>query len=94
MLLMVVPVVFPAVLALGYDPIWFGIAVTILCVTGNVTPPVGVSLFVLQALLPDKPVVQIYKGLIPFILITLVSLAIITAFPQLTLFLPNLMLGD
>ena len=93
MLLMVVPVVFPTIAVLGYDPIWFGIVVTLLCVVGNVTPPVGVSLFVLQALNPDKPVMEIYKGLFPFIMVTLVGLGIITAFPELTLFLPSLMLG-
>jgi tripartite ATP-independent transporter DctM subunit len=93
LLLMVVPVVFPAIVALGYDPIWFGIAATLVCLTGNFTPPVGVTLFVLQTLRPDKPITEIYKGLAPFAAAVLVGLVIITAFPQLVLFLPRLWLG-
>ncbi|MFC1961668.1 TRAP transporter large permease [Chloroflexota bacterium] len=94
LMLMVVPVVFPTIIALGYDPIWFGLAVTLLQATGNFTPPVGVTLFALQALRPERPVTEIYRGLIPFTIAVLVLLAIITAFPQLVMILPNAMLGE
>ena len=92
MLLMIVPVVYPTVVSLGYDPIWFGLVVTFLCVIGNITPPVGVVLFVLQSFKPERAL-DIYKGLTPFILLTIALVLILTAFPQLGLFLPNLILG-
>ena len=93
MMLMVVPVVYPAMIALGYDPIWFGIVVLLMCHVGNFTPPVGVLIFVIQAIAPDHPVTEIYKGLIPFTIIQLILIVIITAFPQLCLFLPSVMMG-
>lgn len=93
MMLMVLPVIYPTVIALGYDPIWFGVALTILCSIGNITPPVGVSVFVLQSLCPERPAAEIYKGMIPFSLVSLVILVIITVFPQLCLFLPSMMMG-
>ena len=92
LLLMIVPVVFPTVTTLGYDPTWFGLIVTFLCVIGNITPPVGVVLFVLQSLRPGRTW-DIYMGLTPFILMTILMLIIITVFPQIALWLPNLMLG-
>ena len=94
MMLMTVPLVFPAVMALGYDPIWFGIAVVLLTNTGNLSPPVGMVLFVMQSLNPDLPISEIYRGVIPFALIVLVMLAILTAFPQIALWLPNTMFGQ
>ena len=93
MMLMIVPVVFPAIIGLGYDPLWFGIAVVLLCFVGNFTPPVGITLFVLQSILPERSLSEIYKGLIPFAIIVLVMLAVLTAFPQLALVLPSIMLG-
>ncbi len=93
MMLMIVPVVFPTILALGYDPIWFGVAVVLLCLTGNLTPPVGVTLFVLQALSPEHSITEIYKGVLPFVITVLLMLVIITAFPQLALWFPSIILG-
>lgn len=93
MMLMIVPVVFPTMIALGYDPIWFGVAVVLLCLTGNLTPPVGVTLFVLQTLSPEKPITDIYKGVLPFVVTVLLMLVIVTAFPQLALWFPGLILS-
>ena len=56
--------------------------------------PVGVTLFVLQALRPERPVIDIYKGVAPFALVVLIALAIVTAFPQLALWLPGTMIGQ
>jgi len=94
MMLMVVPLVFPAVMNLGYDPYWFGVLVTLIATAGNITPPVGVTLFALQAVRPDIPVTRIYRGVIPFLTVILVGLAIVTAFPQLSLWLPSTMIGQ
>lgn len=92
--LLVVPIVFPAVVHLGFNPVWFGILVVLICNTGNLTPPVGITLFVLQILLPKRPVVDIYRGMIPFIAVVLVTLAIQVIFPQISLWLPNTMIGE
>ena len=91
MMLMVVPIVFPTMVNLGYDPLLFGVMVVLLGNSGNLTPPVGVTLFVLQSLKPDRTVTQIYQAVFPFLIIILVGLALITAFPQIVLFLPNTM---
>ena len=93
MMLIIVPIVFPTLMALGYNPIWFGIAVVLLCSTGNLSPPVGVTLFTLQSLSPGKSITEIYKGIVPFVLAMMLLLAIITAFPQITLYLPGIMIG-
>lgn len=93
LVLIMVPMVFPAVMALGYDPIWFGIVVVLLSNTGQLSPPVGVVLFVLQSLEPDRPLGELYRGVMPFVLIIIVMLVIITAFPQIALWLPGTMYG-
>ena len=93
LLLMTVPVVYPTVVALGYDPVWFGVMVVMLCIVGNLSPPVGVTLFVLQLLRPGRPVTEIYWGLLPFGIIILIALTLFTAFPELSLFLPRIMMG-
>lgn len=93
MMLMVLPVVFPTIIGLGYDPIWFGIIVVILCNIGNFTPPVGVTLFVLQSLCPDRPLTDIYRGVMPFALVTAFLLVLLVIFPEMALYLPRLMLG-
>ena len=93
MMLMTVPLVFPTVLALGYDPLWFGIAVVLLTNTGNLTPPVGMILFVLQSLNRGRPISEVYKGVLPFAVLCVVMLGIVTAFPQVALWLPTQMLG-
>ena len=92
-LLMVVPVVFPTVMALGYDPIWFGVVVTLLCLASLLTPPVGIVLFALQALRPEKPVTEIYKGVLPFVVTVMVMLVIIVAYPNLALWFPSVIFG-
>lgn len=94
MMLMVVPLVYPAILSFGYNPYWFGVLVTLIATAGNITPPVGVTLFTLQAVKPDIPITKIYRGVMPFLLVILVTLALITAFPQIVLWLPNTMLGE
>jgi len=94
MMLMVVPLVFPAVMSLGYNPYWFGVLVTLIATAGNITPPVGVTLFALQAVRPDIPVTRIYRGVIPFLTVILVGLAIVTAIPELSLWLPSTMIGQ
>jgi TRAP-type C4-dicarboxylate transport system permease large subunit len=90
MLLLTVPIVVPALVELGFDPVWFG-AVLVMAVTlGLISPPVGMNVFVINSIARDVPLVQIYKGTLPFIAVDLLRLVIMCAFPVLVLWLPGL----
>jgi TRAP-type C4-dicarboxylate transport system permease large subunit len=86
-ILIFVPLFAPIVVAQGFDLVWFGIIVIVVTEIALVTPPVGMNVFVLKAVLPDVPVVRIFKGLVPFIAVDVVRLAILVAFPAITLWL-------
>jgi len=88
--ILTLPVIYPLVLTLGYDPIWFGVVVIILIEIGVITPPVGMNVFVLSAVSGVPPKI-IFKGVWPFVVATLVCILLITVFPQIVLFLPNTM---
>lgn len=86
-----VPIFTPLVIALGYDPVWWGI-ITVVCVEmGMITPPFGLNLFVIKAVAPDVPLGTVYRGVMPFVGADLVKLAILIAFPILILWLPQSM---
>jgi tripartite ATP-independent transporter DctM subunit len=87
------PLVFPIIMALGFDPIWFGVVIVLQNEMGLLTPPVGSSLYVLHGLRPNEPFSEIARGAIPFVLVILVMLIILVLFPQLALWLPGLMYG-
>jgi TRAP-type C4-dicarboxylate transport system permease large subunit len=91
MILLTVPVFFPLVTHLGFDPIWFGVLIVVVVEIGLISPPVGMNLFVLNALLPDVPTKTIFRGVLPFMIADLVRLAILIAFPVISLYLPSLM---
>ena len=86
-ILIFVPLFAPIVVAQGFDLVWFGIIVIVVTEIALITPPVGMNVFVLKAVLPDVPVVRIFKGLIPFVAIDVVRLALLVAFPAITLWL-------
>ena len=90
MLLITLPFTFPVIIGLGYDPVWFGIAVVMLIEIGMLTPPLGMNLFVILAISGGRlNLSELAIACIPFWLILMAGLAIITAFPQIVLFLPN-----
>ena len=93
MILMIVPVVGPALEALGYDLIWFSIPMVLLCHIAGISPPCGITLYALQSLRPNRPITEIYRGLLPFGVIIFILLGLMTAFPRVVLFLPELMMG-
>lgn len=93
MLLLTLPVVFPAVMALGYDPIWFGIILVKMVEICLITPPIGLNCFVVSGVRPDIPLQDIFRGVTPFFVADVITIAFLIAFPGLVLFLPNLMLG-
>ncbi len=92
MLVLTLPIVFPIILALGYDPIWFGIIVVIVLEMGLIDPPVGINVFVVKGVAPDVPMGQIFVGIIPFWLAMIVCVAILIALPDIALFLPDTMI--
>lgn len=91
MILLTVPIFFPIVLALGYDPVWFGILVVMVVEIGLITPPIGVNLFVIRSVMPDIPMMTVVRGVIPFIAADILRILLIAAVPALSLWLPNLL---
>jgi C4-dicarboxylate transporter DctM subunit len=91
MILLTVPVFFPVIVALGIDPIWFGILIVVVVEIGLISPPVGMNLFVLNTLLPQVQTRSIFYGVLPFMAADCIRLAILVAFPTITLLLPSFM---
>jgi C4-dicarboxylate transporter, DctM subunit len=91
MILLTVPIFFPLIVHLGFDPIWFGILIVVVVEIGLISPPVGMNLFVLNALLPQVPTLTLFRGVLPFMVADVVRLAILIAFPAISLWLPSLM---
>ncbi len=94
MLLLTLPVVFPVMMALGFDPIWFGIIVVKMVEVGLLTPPVGLNCYVVHGVRPDIPLPKIFGGVWPFVVADFACIALFVAFPGIVTFLPNLMLSN
>ena len=88
MILLTIPIFFPIVSALGFDPIWFGIFVVMAAELSLITPPVGLNLFVIKSVIGDIRIGEMYRGILPFVLADLVRILLIVAFPAIALFLP------
>jgi C4-dicarboxylate transporter DctM subunit len=88
-ILVTVPIIYPVMLQLGFDPIWFGVIIVMVTTLGMVMPPVGINVFVINSIARDVSLGAIYKGVMPFILIDLVRLALLVIFPAIALFLPG-----
>jgi len=91
MILLTLPVFFPIIVHLGIDPVWFGILIICVVEIGLISPPVGMNLFVLSALIPGVPTRTVFRGVMPFVAIDCVRLAILIAFPIISTWLPSLM---
>ena len=85
-----IPFVFPLILSYGYDPIWWGVLTVMVIEIGMISPPIGMNVFVMKAMLPKTKLSTIYAGVAPFIVADLVRLGLLIAFPALSLFLVNL----
>ncbi|WP_210730538.1 TRAP transporter large permease [Roseicyclus persicicus] len=86
-ILIFVPLFAPVVVAQGFDLVWFGIIVIVVTEIALITPPVGMNVFVLKAVLPEVPVARIFRGLVPFVGVDLVRLGLLVVFPAITLWL-------
>ncbi len=91
MVILTVPIMFPVILHLGFDPIWFGVIIVMTVELGLIHPPVGMIVFVIKSVLHDVDFLTIFKGVLPFILTDLLRLTILIAFPIIALFLPSRM---
>jgi tripartite ATP-independent transporter DctM subunit len=91
MVLLTIPLFFPIVTALGFDPVWFGVLIVMVIQIGLISPPVGMNLFVLNTLLPRVGLGSIFRGVAPFVLVQIITLGILLSFPILSLWLPSFM---
>jgi C4-dicarboxylate transporter DctM subunit len=91
MILIVVPAMLPTVLALNFDPIWFGVIAVIMMEMGMITPPIGMNVFVVAGMAKEVPLTEIYRGVWPFVLAMATLVGFIIAFPEIALFLPRAM---
>ena len=91
MVLLTIPVFFPVITGLGFDPVWFGVLIVTIVEIGMISPPVGMNLFVMNSLLPQVKLKTIFKGVWPFVMADIVRLGILIAFPAIALWLPGLM---
>jgi C4-dicarboxylate transporter, DctM subunit len=91
MVLLTIPLFFPIVVALGFDPVWFGVLIVMVIQIGLISPPVGMNLFVINTLLPKVGLGNIFRGVWPQVLVLIITLAILLAFPGISLWLPSMM---
>lgn len=91
MILLTIGTVFPVFMALGFDPVWFGVLLVTLCEIGTITPPVGMNLFVVSSVVPNLPLQRIVQGIFPFVLADVVRIGVLVAFPAVALWLPKTM---
>ncbi len=89
MILLTVPIVFPAMMQLGFDPVWFGVIIVMAVTFGMICPPVGMNVFVINSIARDISLTGIYRGTMPFIAVDIVRLIILCAFPAIVLWLPG-----
>jgi TRAP-type C4-dicarboxylate transport system permease large subunit len=93
MMLITLPIFFPLIVKLGYDPIWFGILVTSVVEIGLITPPVGMNLFVIVSVAERMKFETVSAGVLPFLVADTARLVLLVSFPVITLYLPKLMMG-
>lgn len=91
MVLLTIPLFFPIVVSLGFDPVWFGVLIVMVIQIGLISPPVGMNLFVLNTLLPKVGLMPIFRGVWPFVVMQIVALVVLLSFPGLSLWLPSFM---
>ncbi|WP_028035428.1 TRAP transporter large permease [Chelativorans sp. J32] len=91
MIVLMVPIVFPVIMHLGFDPVWFGVILVTSCQLGMITPPVGINMFVINSIAKDVKLTTIFRGVGPFILADIVRLVLLVLFPAIALWLPMTM---
>ena len=90
MILLTIPIFYPVVISLGFDPIWFGVLVVVIMEQALITPPVGLNVYIIHGVAKDVPLETIFKGVLPFWIVMLFFIAILLVFPDIALFLPSI----
>lgn len=90
MILLVLPTIFPSIVALAFDPIWFGVITVLVMEMGQITPPIGVNVFAIASVAKDVPMQDIFRGIFPYFLCMIACVVLLVLFPQIALYLPNL----
>src|SRR3954451_20018003 len=93
MIILTVPIIFPVVTALGFDPIWFGVIIVMTVELGLIHPPVGMNVFVIKSVVKDVSFTTIFVGVLPFVVTDLIRLVLLILFPLLATWLPQRMIG-
>ncbi len=93
MMMLTIPIIYPILLSLGFDPIWLGVIIVILIQAAVITPPLGINVFVVRSVAPDIPMGDIFKGILPFLFVEILVIGILVLFPQIALVLPSGMKG-
>lgn len=88
---MTIPIFFPVILALGFDPIWYGVIIVLMVEMAAITPPVGLNVFVIKGVAKDVPLETIFKGVYPFVGALLICVVLLVIIPQIATFLPAFM---
>lgn len=94
MILLTVPLFFPIIVDLGYDPVWFGIVVVVAVEIGLITPPIGMNIFVLRSVIPDVSTATIFRGITPFFFADVIRILLLALIPGLSIWLPNWLFGS
>ena len=89
-ILLTVPILFPSIVAMGFDPIWFGVIMVRVMEIGLITPPIGMNVFMLAGV-TDTPLGTMFRGIVPFVIADFLHVALLVAFPQISLYLPQTM---
>jgi tripartite ATP-independent transporter DctM subunit len=88
MILLVLPTIFPAIVALGFDPVWFGVVTVLTMEMGQITPPIGVNVFAIASVARDVPMQKIFRGILPYFICMVFCVLLLVLFPQIALYLP------
>lgn len=94
MLVGTVPVIFPVIVAAGVDPVWFGVFIVLMCEISLISPPVGMTLYVIQAVRREGSISEVFQGTVPFFIAMVVMTGLLIAFPQMALWLPRMTFGN
>ncbi|TVM19306.1 C4-dicarboxylate ABC transporter [Oceanidesulfovibrio indonesiensis] len=95
MLVIVAPLYIPLIISLGFNPVWYGVLYTVTCQIAYMTPPFGYNLFLMKAMAPKEvTLVDIYRSIVPFVILMIIGLGLVMAFPQIALYLPELYYGN
>ncbi len=92
-ILMTSPILLPIIVAAGFDPVWFGVILTINMEIGLIHPPVGLNIYIVSAIAPDVPVTKVMWGTLPYVICMMLAIVILCIFPEIATWLPNHLMG-